>query len=303
VDFDNDRVRTCVIFNPAARGDKARRFREHLQEISHSCAVKPTAAAGDARRLAVEAVGEGFETIIAAGGDGTINEVLNGLAEAPEGLTRSRLAVLPLGTVNVFARELRLPRDFSSAWSVIQRGKELRIDLPWAEFLSGGAPVRRYFAQLGGAGLDARAVELVSWRLKKKIGPLAYVAAGIRAIAEPQAMIAVSDGAQTASGALVLIGNGKLYGGDYGLFPKADMSDGVLDVCVFPQANLGTLMRCGPELLFRNKVPDSQVKRMEARTVRLTSERRVPFELDGELAGELPVTFSVDRSRLRVVVP
>lgn len=296
-------MRTCVIFNPAARGDKARHFREHLRDISHSCAVKPTAAAGDARRLAMEAVGEGFETIIAAGGDGTINEVLNGLAAAPEGLNRSRLAVLPLGTVNVFARELRLPRDFTSAWAVIQQGREARIDLPCAEFVSGGAPVRRYFAQLAGAGLDARAVELVSWKLKKKIGPLAYVAAGMRAIAEPEKIIAVSGGAQRVSGALVLIGNGRLYGGDYGLFPKADMTDGVLDVCVFPRANLRTLMRCGPELLLRNKVPDSHVRRLETGTVRLTSESRVPFELDGELAGELPVTFSVERNRLRIVVP
>ena len=146
-------------------------------------------------------------------------------------------------------------------------------------------------------------MELVSWKLKKRIGPLAYVAAGIRAIAEPQRMISVSDGVQTVSGALVLIGNGKLYGGDYGLFPKADMTDGVLDVCVFPRANLGTLIRCGPELLLRNRVPDSQVKRLEAAAVRLTSESRVPFELDGELAGELPVTFSVTSRALRVVVP
>ena len=296
-------MRTCVIFNPAARGDKARHFHEHLQEISHSCAIKPTAAAGDARRLAAEAVGEGFETIIAAGGDGTVNEVLNGLASAPGGLARCRLAVLPLGTVNVFARELRLPRDFSSAWSVIQHGKESRIDLPCADFLTGGVPIRRYFAQLAGAGLDARAVELVSWKLKKKIGPLAYVAAGIRALAKPQGTISVSDGAQTVSVALVLIGNGRLYGGDYGLFPKADMTDGILDVCVFPRANLGTLMRCGPQLLLRNRVPDSQVSRIEAGTVRLTSESRVPFELDGELAGELPVSFTLQRSALRVVVP
>ena len=296
-------MRTCVIFNPAARGDKARNFREHLREVSGTCAIKPTAAAGDAQRLAAEAVAEGFETIIAAGGDGTINEVLNGLASAPGGLMTSRLAVLPLGTVNVFARELEIPRDFTQAWSVILKGKELRIDLPYAESASADGTTRRYFAQLGGAGLDARAVELVSWKLKKKIGPLAYVAAGIRALAEPQRMIAVSDGSQTFSGALVLIGNGKLYGGDYGMFPRADMTDGVLDVCVFPRANVGTLLRCGPGLLLRGRVPDAQVKRLQASEVRLTAESRVPFELDGELAGKLPVSFTLQRNALRVVVP
>ena len=76
-------MRTCVIFNPAARGDKARHFRRHLGAIGSGSSLRQTAGAGDARRLAAEAVGEGFETIVAAGGDGTLNEVLNGLGDAP----------------------------------------------------------------------------------------------------------------------------------------------------------------------------------------------------------------------------
>src|SRR6476646_5924949 len=121
-------MRTCVIFNPTARGDKARRLRHHLDTISAQSTLKLTQAAGDARRLASEAIKEGFEIVVAAGGDGTINEVLNGMSDAPEGFERARLAVLPLGTVNVFARELALPTRLEAAWQVIQQGRETQID-------------------------------------------------------------------------------------------------------------------------------------------------------------------------------
>ena len=102
-------MRTCVIFNPTARGEKARRFRHHLDAIGAQSTLKHTTAAGDARRLAAEAVREGFEIVVAAGGDGTLNEVLNGFSDVPDGFEQARLGVLPLGTVNVFARELAIP--------------------------------------------------------------------------------------------------------------------------------------------------------------------------------------------------
>lgn len=89
-------MRICVIFNPVARGEKARRFRRHLDEIGSQSSLKLTTGPGDARRLAAEAVGEGFEIVAAAGGDGTVNEVLNGIGDVPGGFERSRLGVLPL---------------------------------------------------------------------------------------------------------------------------------------------------------------------------------------------------------------
>ena len=97
-------AKICVVFNPTARGDKARRFRKSLEELRERCVLKPTDAAGAARRLAAEAVQEGFSTIVAAGGDGTLNEVLNGIGDVEGGFERTRLGVLPLGTINVFAR-------------------------------------------------------------------------------------------------------------------------------------------------------------------------------------------------------
>ena len=143
----------------------------------------------------------------------------------------------------------------------------------------------------------------MAWELKKKIGPLAYVLAGLKALCGASAQITVIADTITATGSLVLIGNGKLYGGSFRVFPQASLRDGLLDVCVFPKANWLTLARCGPELLLRGQLPGSQVQLFQARSVRLTSNMRTPSEIDGELFGNLPATFSLASSQLRVVVP
>jgi diacylglycerol kinase (ATP) len=296
-------VRTCVIFNPAARGEKARRFRKHLDAIGTQSTLKQTIAAGDARRLAAEAVRDGFEIIVAAGGDGTLNEVLNGIGDTPDGFERARLAVLPLGTVNVFARELKLPTRLDLAWEVIRHGQETRIDLPNVEFSVNGTPQRRYFAQLAGAGLDARAIELVKWQVKKAIGPLAYVLAGAHALIGKSANITAAASSQSLKGELVLIGNGRLYGGQFKLFPNADLRDGMLEVCVFPKVNWWVLARCSPGLLLNGSLPPAMTRLFQAETLTLTSESPAPLQVDGELIGQLPATFRIERARLRLIAP
>ncbi|MEJ2010405.1 MAG: diacylglycerol kinase family lipid kinase [Acidobacteriota bacterium] len=296
-------VRRCIIFNPAAKGEKARRFRRNLGAIGTECTVKETSEAGNARELAAESVKEGYEIIIAAGGDGTLNEVLNGIADVPGGLERALLGVLPLGTVNVFARELGIPRQPDLAWQTILAAHETRIDLPSMEYGADTHLQRRYFAQLAGAGLDAQAIELVNWSLKKRIGPFAYVIAGLQALLRPPSRITVSVGPELVEGGLVLIGNGRLYGGQFRVFPHADLRDGLLDVCVFPRVNWLTLARCGPVLLARNVLPKTLTRSYQADNFRLASTSRTPLEADGELVGQLPATFSLQRSALRVIVP
>jgi diacylglycerol kinase (ATP) len=247
-------------------------------------------------------VTEGFDLIVAAGGDGTVNEVLNGIGDAPDGFDRARLGVLPLGTVNVFARELKIPSSVEQAWDVLRRGRETKIDLPRVEFSADGKTHRRYFCQLAGAGLDARAIELVDWQHKKRIGPLAYVIAGLKALCEKKSPITVRADGQSARGELVLVGNGRLYGGSFALLPQANLRDGRLDICVVPRINWGTLLRCAPSLLFRGRLPASAVRYLSAATFELTGESAA-FELDGEWVGKLPATFSVEREKLRVVAP
>lgn len=296
-------MRTCIIFNPTAQGEKAGRFRRHLGEIGARCTLKQTAGVDDARRLAAEAVREGFEIIVAAGGDGTLNEVLNGIADVPDGLQRARLGVLPLGTVNVFARELGIPRKFEPAWQTILQARETLIDLPMVEFGENGAVRRRCFAQLAGAGLDAKAIELIHWPLKKKIGPLAYVVAGLNALLEPPSKITVTDGQRTVTGELVLIGNGQLYGGQFRVFPEADLRDGLLEICVFPRVNWFTLVRCCAPLMLRRRLPPKASENFKTARLTLAGSPAAPLEVDGEFIGHLPATFSLHRSGLRVIVP
>jgi diacylglycerol kinase (ATP) len=292
-----------VIFNPAARGEKARCFRRQLDAIGAHCALKATTAPGIARRLAAEAVNDGFDLIAAAGGDGTINEVLNGIGDALDGFARARLGVLPLGTVNVFARELKIPLRVEHAWEILQSGREIKVDLPRVEFSTDGALQKRYFCQLAGAGLDARAIELVDWQHKKQVGKLAYVIAGLKALCEKKPQIIVRADGQSATGELVLVGNGKFYGGSFAILPLADLRDGRLDLCVFPRANFWTLLRSVPGLLLRGKLPARVAQHLGAETFELTSETAAAFELDGEWVGKLPATFSIEREKLRVVVP
>jgi diacylglycerol kinase (ATP) len=296
-------VRACVIFNPAARGNKARRLRRQLETAGAPFALRATSAPGDARRLAAEAVREEFDLVVAAGGDGTVNEVINGLGDAPDGFARTRLGVLPLGTINVFARELGISLRVDRAWDILQCGRETCIDLPCAEFGADGARRRRYFVQLAGAGWDARAIELVNWEHKKKIGPLAYVIAGWKALREPQPRITVLAGGRTVIGECVLVGNGRFYGGPVPAFPRADMRDGRLDLCVLPRLNWWALLRCAPNLLLRRAAPAGVTLNLQAARIDLAAEPKAAFELDGEWAGSLPATFSVEREKLRVVVP
>jgi diacylglycerol kinase (ATP) len=296
-------MRKCVIFNPTARGEKAKRFRRHLDAIASECALKMTSSPGEARQLAKDAVGEGFEIIVAGGGDGTVNEVLNGIGDAQDGFDRACLGVLPLGTVNVFARELAIPSRLESAWEIIRQERESKIDLPWVEFGENGSRQKRYFVQLAGAGLDARAIELVKYQVKKLVGPLAYVMAGFHALLGPPSKIGVTGGKHSSTAGLVMIGNGRLYGGQFRLFPKADLRDGLLEICVLPRVNWLTLARCSPELLLRGVLPASAHELFQAETVTLTSESPTPLQIDGELIGHLPATFSLDRSRLRVIAP
>lgn len=273
--------------------------------MSGRAAFKATAAPGDARRLAAEAIGDGFDVIAAAGGDGTVNEVLNGIGDA-KGFARARFGVLPLGTVNVFARDLKIPLKLEYAWEVLRRGHERILDLPQVEFSQNGGSKKQFFVQLAGAGLDARAIELVTWSEKKRLGPLAYVVAGLRALREKKPRIIAREDSTKSSnstfhGELVMIGNGKLYGGTFHIFPEADFNDGLLDVCIFPRTDFGTLLSCGPGLLLRSKLPEGKVKRFRAASFELSGDAGAAFQLDGEGVGHLPARFSIAGEKLRVI--
>jgi diacylglycerol kinase family enzyme len=316
----------CLIFNPSAQGGKAGRFRSHPALPRGQCVFLATSAAGDARRLAAQAVRDGFQTVIAAGGDGTVNEVLNGIADVPGGFRAVRLGVLPLGTVNVFARELGLPLNARRAWKVLALARERTIDLGRADFTLAGAPQRRWFMQLAGAGVDSRAIELTEWSVKKKIGFLAYLVAGFKALSENRPLVTVRAGEtvaaervdvasalcaygpgpakrETAAGEWVGVGNGRFYGGPLPVFPRARLDDGLLDICVLPKAGILRLAAAAAGLLAGRMHQFCRARQLTASSFTLTSPARVLLQLDGENVGELPATLAVEPRALRVIVP
>lgn len=295
-------MQTCLIFNPSARGQKAAAFRSRLGTLCPDCIVRLTRGPGEARQLAAEAVRDGFSTIIAAGGDGTANEVVNGITDVPQAMASVRLGIFPLGTINVFARELGLPRNLAAVAKTLAVGRELTIDLGRAEFTANGRAECRHFLQLAGAGLDARAVELVSWELKKKSGPLAYVVAGFAALREVQPMITV-ESADTVAGQLVVVGNGRFYGGSIEVFPGASLRDGLLDVCVLPTVTHWRSFQGAMGVLTGRVHRFWSSRHFRSAALKLHSPSRVGFQLDGEFVGELPATLSVRPLALRVIVP
>jgi YegS/Rv2252/BmrU family lipid kinase len=293
-----------IIFNPTARGDKARQFRAHLAELGSEVRVLPTAGPGHARTLAATLAAEGVTTITAAGGDGTVNEVLNGLAETPGGLERCRLAVIPLGTVNVFAKETGIPTGFHRAWSVIQSGRERLIDLPQAEFSDADGNLEtRYFILMAGAGLGARAIDRVDWELKKRFGPLAYVWAGCQAMRPPHPQVAVEFDGTRHQAELVEVGAGRFFGGRFVLFPGAHLEDGQLGVTLLTQLTWLSLIRLGCRVVLRQLRTTSETVVRRTQQVKLSCPTPMPLHLDGDLVGHLPATLTIRRRALRVLVP
>ena len=285
--------RICVILNPAARSERARQMKETVRKLAQGATIRLTEGPGDAEAQAERAVQQGFDVVVAAGGDGTINEVVNGLEEAKG---KVALGILPIGSVNVFAMELGIPSQVEKAWEVIEAGQVRRVDLASAN--------GHRFVQLAGVGLDAQIVERTSWETKKLLGPLSYILTATQMLTQkPPKIVVRPEGGKAVTGSFVLIGNGRFYGGPFSIFQKADIEDGLLDVCVFQQLNPLAMVRYVQGILTgsHTKLPD--VRYFQSARVVVESEEKVPIEVDGELLGCLPCEFRVQRRALRVLVP
>lgn len=283
--------RVCIIINPAARGTKARRLLKELEALTRGAVIKLTSGPGDAEAQAERAVEQGYETIVAAGGDGTINEVVNGI-----GTAHVSLGILPIGTVNVFALELGLPLNIHNAWKVIRAHKTRAIDLASAN--------GHYFVQMAGVGLDAEIVQRTNLQTRRALGPLSYLLTATQVAAEkPPRLRVVCDDRTVAEGSFVLVGNGRYYGGPFALFNEADLQDGLLDVCVFHHTNYLAIINYFRGAIFGALSKFSDVDYFKARKLLVEANRKVPLEADGELIGEAPVEFAIQRRKLRVIVP
>lgn len=264
-----------------------------LMRHAHKLALYATNHAGEARDLAARFAEEGEPVVIAAGGDGTLNEVVRGLAG-----TSTVLGVLPAGTMNVFARELGIPFDsLEKSFAVIESGFMREVDL----FEANGWP----FLQMAGVGFDAQVIEETSWDLKKMLGPLAYLVAAAKVCGEkpPQIEVTCADG-RTETGVALIAGNGSLYGGQFRVFRNADNADSKLDILLYKEAGYKLVVDSLRGLALGGIDLMDSVTYLQTEAFTVRSPVDVPVEVDGEWIGRFDeVRFRETTSRLRVFAP
>lgn len=282
-----------VIFNPRARSQKGGRVMRFIESHPDQLALHPTNYAGEAREMAARFAAEGEPVVIAAGGDGTLNEVVNGLVGS-----KTMLGVLPAGTMNVFAREMGIPCDsLERALLVIERGFVQEVDL----FGANGSP----FVQMAGVGFDALVIEETSWETKKLLGPLAYLLAAVKVLGEepPKLEVVCPDG-RREEGVAVLAGNGSLYGGPFKLFRNANNHDSKLDVLVYKEAGYRLVLDSLRGLAFGGIDLLASTSYLQTSEFVVHADREVPVQVDGEWIGRFrQVHFIETPHRLRVLAP
>jgi YegS/Rv2252/BmrU family lipid kinase len=252
-----------------------------------------TTRPGDGIEIARQAAAAGADVLLACGGDGTLNEAVNGLAG-----TQTALAVLPAGTVNVWAREVGIPLDPAKALNLLWDGERRWIDL--------GRAGERYFLMMAGIGFDADVAAQVTRPEKRRWGALAYVVRGvIAALTWPgQRMRLLLDGrALRRHGLFLVVGNTRLYGGVVTITHQAIADDGLLDVCLFDGGGVLERLAHFARLVTRSHTSVPSVEYYRARRITLVTRPRVRVQVDGDTIGWTPMTFAAVPHALKVIVP
>ncbi len=294
--------RVVVIRNPVAGRRRERRFRAALAGLAAAgCRVdlRETTAPGDATRLAAEAAAEA-DVVVAAGGDGTINEVLNGLA-ATDTAGGAALGVIPLGTANVFAAEIGLDDDIDRAVAAIAHGPLRPICLGLVDT---GETGRRVFGLMLGVGFDARVVAAVTPRLKRRLGKAAYVLHSlIRLVRYRDAVFTVTVDGVDHRAASAIVANGRFYAGRYVSAPEARLDRDSFEVCLFTRGGRWNVLRYGAALLFGRlaRLPDVEI--VTGRSLTIDGPAGDPVQADGDIVARLPLAVSVLDRRIAVAIP
>jgi len=310
-------VKAQLIYNARAGQLDERRDLEkavhYLEEQRWQVSWRETHGPSDATTYAREATAQGCPVAIAAGGDGTLGEVVNGLVGSD-----TALGVLPIGTSNVWAKEVGIP----SAPYLLhpQVRASLGVGAPWllqaARVLVEGQRVRvdvgrvndRHFLLWAGVGLDARVTEEMEQKpqVKQRLGRLAfylagvYTALGYRGV---RAEVLVDDSRVTRRMILAVISNIQLYGGVVRISPLAQLDDGLLDVCIFQGRGVLSTARHLASVFARRHLHDPEVDFYEARRVEIHPSQPLPIHADGDFLGYTPAIIEVVPQSLTVIVP
>jgi diacylglycerol kinase (ATP) len=293
--------KAILISNPktgryASRRRPVQELASQLESLGVAVDLRLTTGPGDATQIAARAALNGTSDVIVAGGDGTINEAIQGLAG-----TKARLAIIPRGTANVLARELGLPLDDEQALKIAAEGKSRQIYLGLA--IDENTNESRHFVLMAGIGLDASVVKRVQPKLKKRIGKGAFWISGLSHLAtwNPRPFILEINGHKYTS-TFAAIGKAAKYGGDLAITPGARLDQPEFEICIIDTHSRLRYLHLLSHAL-RNGMPRNvpEVKFVNAVNVRAHGDAHV--QIDGELIGHLPMRFEIAPHSLQIIVP
>ncbi|HEY4389766.1 MAG TPA: diacylglycerol kinase [Paenibacillus sp.] len=289
--------RARLIYNPTSGREEMRRLLpnilDRLDQAGIETSCHATTGDGDATREAAESVQRGYDIIIAAGGDGTLNEVVNGMAGYDD---LPPLGIFPLGTTNDFARAMKIPKRWEDFCDLVINNKTRPIDI--------GKVNGRHFINIAGGGSLTELTYEVPSRLKTMIGQLAYYMKGIEKMINlsPTELVIRAEGIGEVEGEFMmfLIANSNSVGGFEKLAPDARIDDGLLDVIAVKKCNLAEFIRLVTMALRGDHFNDPRIMYFKTERMEVTSPGHVLLNLDGELGGELPGVFEILPRHLQI---
>jgi diacylglycerol kinase (ATP) len=291
--------RARIIYNPTSGREAIRKnlpdVLEILENAGYETSAHATTGEGDAIVAAKLAVERRYDLVVAAGGDGTISEVVNGMAEQEY---RPKLGIIPVGTTNDFARALHIPRDIVAAAEIIAKGDRIPIDV--------GRMNEKYFINIGGGGSLTELTYDVPSKLKTVIGQLAYYLKGIEMLPSLKAtnMSIEYDGKLFEGEAMLfLVGLTNSIGGFEKLAPNSSINDGMFSLLILTKTNLADFIRIASLALRGEHINDSKVIYTKANRIKVYSDEKVLLNLDGEFGGVLPAEFVNLYRHFEVFVP
>jgi lipid kinase YegS len=287
--------RVRLILNGKVAGNDALRAAVARQRAAgHRIDVRVTLEKDDARRFVSEA--GPVDLLIAAGGDGTLNEVLHGLMDVLKA-ARPVLGIVPLGTANDFATGIGIPPDPAKALALCMRGEAVPIDV--------GKANDHWFINAASSGFGAEITATTSPELKRLLGPAAYTVMGaILAInlRHYQGRLILPDREITSSGPVAIVGNGRQTGGGIQVAPRASIDDGLLDVLVIRQISPTALLAAAREL--QELPPDGEyISYWQTPWLEVHPEEAIPVNLDGESLSFSTVRYEVVPKAIQLIVP
>jgi YegS/Rv2252/BmrU family lipid kinase len=295
--------RLRIICNPTSGSGRGRIVMRELEEIADwlsehdlPAEVCETERPGHAAKLAREAVQKGMDIVVAAGGDGTISEVMQALVGQ-----RTALGVLPLGTVNVWARETGIPLRLDHAREVLLHGIRRRVDV--------GRANERYFLLMAGVGFDAEVARRVQDGALTQMGLKLvdyFATTGWLAVTNQPARVTIrydERKRRTFNAMMIVISNTRLYGGVMTFAKRAVADDGLLDVVTMEGGSLIYRLSVLARAFFRRAKLGPRTRNLQCHTIHIESTPPLPVQVDGDVIGRLPMTFSIVPSALSVIVP